>query len=438
MTGDALEVRLHENRAGRLERPDPARPRAFRFTYDSEYLRARNAIALSHALPLQAQPFEAELVRNWFAGLLPEAAARESIARDLRVDATDDFALLAAIGGECAGAVQLVRYGEVPKELEAQPVALAHTAIERWIHERPRSVLALSAGSKPLRLSLAGAQDKLPVIATADDAIFRPGTSQPSTHILKVPNPEFPKIVIREALGLSLARHAGLNVAGARLIRVPTLCLLLERFDRTLSERGETERVHQEDLCQAAGLGPEAKYDEFGGWNAAEFARFLRDEIRIGPQGLETFLHWLAFNVAIGNADAHAKNLSLLRQRDGSVTVAPFYDLVPTSLYRTVGRGLALGIGDAKTIDTVTRGDWNQFARRAGFGPEYVRSRYKAVLAAVAEALPAAAAELESFGLAAKELQADLNAVEGRVAALSEDRTLPEPIGAWDQRPDWG
>ena len=40
----------------------------------------------------------------FFVNLLPEGRVREAVARQLGLSATNDFGLLEAVGGECAGA----------------------------------------------------------------------------------------------------------------------------------------------------------------------------------------------------------------------------------------------------------------------------------------------------------------------------------------------
>lgn len=433
MSGAALDVFLHGRVVGQLDRPTPERPRAFVFRYGDDYLAHGQAVALSHSLPLQREPFVDARARNWFAGLLPEAAARESIARSLRLDGMDDFALLAAIGGECAGAVELWLPGARPTPHEVDPAPpIAAEQIENWIRARPRVPWLAPPGD--LRLSLAGAHDKLALVVEPDGTMHLPTGASPSTHLLKISSDEFPSLVIREALGLALARRAGLPVVDARLWFAPSPCLLVRRYDRERRSDGRVDRVHQEDLCQAMGLAPEAKYQDHGGSDAATCLRFLRDELRIGARGLDAFLHWLAFNVAIGNADAHAKNLSLLRARDGHVALAPHYDLVPTRLYPGVGRALAMNIGEATDIDRVAAADWERFAERAGLRPRYARQRARDTAAATLAGLDAAVAELLAAGAPVALLQADRDTLEPRLAAMAAEEPLPEPPHAWRQR----
>src|SRR3546814_1781881 len=75
-------------------------------------------LALSVALPLRAAPYAGAVVRNWFCNLLPEGAVRDAIAARLRIPERDDFALLAAVGGECAGAVSIRDPDMPPAQLQ--------------------------------------------------------------------------------------------------------------------------------------------------------------------------------------------------------------------------------------------------------------------------------------------------------------------------------
>lgn len=70
------------------------------FRYASEYL----GPPLSQALPVQDEAHPHAVCLAVFGGLLPEGQARESVARNAGVSAHNDFALLEAVGGDCAGA----------------------------------------------------------------------------------------------------------------------------------------------------------------------------------------------------------------------------------------------------------------------------------------------------------------------------------------------
>ena len=106
----------------------------------------------------------------FFGGLLPEGEPRRLIARRLGVSERNDFALLAAIGGDCAGAITLAPPDAAPDDVRGRDV--------EWLDGAQLSELIAGLSDRPMladedgeiRLSLAGAQDKLPVVI-ADDRV---------------------------------------------------------------------------------------------------------------------------------------------------------------------------------------------------------------------------------------------------------------------------
>jgi serine/threonine-protein kinase HipA len=198
-----------------------------------------------------------------------------------------------------------------------------------------------------LRLSLAGAQNKLPVLA--DDA--RLGITRgkpPSSHIIKKPDLELPELVVNEAYCLALARESGLDAAIAKPIAPDGQeGLLVERYDRRHPDgEAEIRRIHQEDFCQALGFLPEQKYEDETGPGVAECAALLRaHSVAPGPD-LLAFLDALLFNLLIRNSDAHSKNYSLLLDGDGAPRLAPLYDLLSAGVYGgRHGRRMAMKYG---------------------------------------------------------------------------------------------
>jgi serine/threonine-protein kinase HipA len=136
------------------------------FRYLPEWLGSKNAKPLSQSLPLRTEPFDDKVAKPFFAGLLPEGDKRAAVANILKVSSKNDFALLDGIGGECAGALILLEPGQTP------PVeAHASDSIDWLVEDQLTAVLEklpkrpLLAGESGLRLSLAGAQEKLPVVA---------------------------------------------------------------------------------------------------------------------------------------------------------------------------------------------------------------------------------------------------------------------------------
>lgn len=373
---DTLHVRLFDRHVGTLAITGEIRaPEEWLFTYDADYLNSPQPVALSVSLPLKAEPFVGAVARNWFGNLLPEGPVREAIASRLRIDVWDDFALLAAIGGECAGAVSIM-----PPDAQAASRDDEMLDLETLLAAQGEDIgeASLALIGTPRRLSLAGAQDKIAVVVSKDGAIRLPGAGEITTHILKPDSLRIRGLRDFEAFGLALARSAGLAVAASSIVTVAGhKALLIERYDRHMNADGQRARLHQEDFCQALGYPSEHKYEAVGGPTLTVCAQLLRQKLRLGPVAVQTFLDWVVFNAVIGNADAHAKNLALLCEPGGTRRLAPFYDLVPTIAIseRLIDRKPALSIGHAARIDDVSIDDWQQFAKATGYASRFVRQR---------------------------------------------------------------
>src|ERR1700731_2545928 len=223
-----LDVYLHEQLTGHLIQDDGGQ---MSFEYLESWLVRPGAAALSQSLPLRKERFPAKECRGFFGGILPEESKREIIARNLGISARNDYAMLEQIGGECAGAVTFLPAGqELPKrdyhyrKLDAKELA----GILRELPKRP-----LLAGEKGIRLSLAGAQDKVAVRIEGEE-VSLPLGGAPSTHILKPAVESFEGVVFNEALCMTLAAAAGLPTAAVEARNVDgTDYLLVERYDRT-------------------------------------------------------------------------------------------------------------------------------------------------------------------------------------------------------------
>ena len=205
-----LEVWLFDAHVGTLAQIDGR----LGFTYAPDWLASKDATPLSQSLPLQAAPFDDRSTRPFFAGLLPEGDKRKGVAQALHVSRQNDFALLDGIGGECAGAVTLLEPGQTPQPLDAPDAVRWLDAAElgRTIDEMPSR--PMRAGDADLRLSLAGAQDKLPVVAEGG-RIGLPRFGTPSTHILKPNIPGIEASVLNEGFCMALAAALKLDVAPA-------------------------------------------------------------------------------------------------------------------------------------------------------------------------------------------------------------------------------
>jgi serine/threonine-protein kinase HipA len=160
-----------------------------RFQYTESWLDNPNAVALSYSLPLRKERFGPRECRGFFGGILPEASNREIIARNLGISPRNDFAMLEQIGGECAGSVMFLPSGVALPERDDRYRSLSSRELAEILRTLPRRPLL--AGEDGVRLSLAGAQDKL-AVHVADGRISIPLGGSPSTHILKPAIERFP------------------------------------------------------------------------------------------------------------------------------------------------------------------------------------------------------------------------------------------------------
>jgi len=359
------------------------------FAYAPEYRTRPGAIPLSLSLPLSHEgPFVEGPARLFFANLLPEGAQRAMLARRFGLSEQNDFGLLAEIGGDCAGALSVLPPDAVPDETEGyRPVD--RPALADAVRRLPRQPLL--AGETGVRLSLAGVQPKLPVWYR--DGAFQLPLGGPSTHIIKPPieggDARFRGAVHNEAFVMRLARAAGLPVPHVEIIDLEPAALLVERYDRRIEPAGRVRRLHQEDFCQALGVGPDQKYEADGGPALGDCFRLVRDRVTPPAPAVGALLDWVVFNALVANADAHAKNLSLLLREDGP-TLAPFYDLLCTAAWDGLTERMAMRIGGESRPEWMQQRHWQRFAEACDLNWRLVRDR----LRDAARRLPGLAAQV--------------------------------------------
>ena len=387
----ALDVFFHAERIGRLERLPGAK---LRFEYTAKWVRQGGA-QLSLSLPLGEEPYEDDRCRPFFSGLLPEGEFLKSIARRFHVSADNPFAVLSEIGGECAGAVSLVAAG-------AEPPSLG-TSVPKWLDEGGLGLLLAELPDRPLladpggddegiRLSLAGAQDKLPVL-WMDDRVGITRGHPPSTHIIKVPLRAVDDMVANEAYCMNLASVAGLNAAEVRPIAAGGReGLLVYRYDRTAVNGEEgIHRIHQEDFCQALGYYPEEKYQAHGGPGVAQCAALVRAHSAAPGADILALLDALVFNLLIGNADAHSKNYSLILEGNESPRLAPLYDLLSTRVYgHRFDRKMAMKYGGEYRPERIRGRHLDRLASDLDLPPKGLRRRVGELLERVQASLETA------------------------------------------------
>jgi serine/threonine-protein kinase HipA len=358
-----------------------------RFAYAPEWLVDASRSSISFSLPKQPQPFRQSQCRPFFAGLLPEESQRDRIAGALGISKSNDFAFLDALGGDVAGALSLWPEGVVPPPPEptTTPRPLSDDELVELLEMLPKRPLL--AGREGLRLSLAGAQTKLPVIVV-DDRVALPAPGQPTTHILKPAIARFPHTTENEALVMMLAAAVGLPVAPvvARTVGGRPY-LLVTRYDRRFDASGRAHRLHQEDFCQALGIPPERKYAVEGGPTFKTGFDLLRRATTVPAVAVLALLDAAIFNLIVGNADAHGKNFSLLYQAAG-VTLAPFSDLLATVAYPDLSPNLAMKIAKRAMLDEIGPATWPAFADDIGLAASFVRRRVKELSDAVVAQVP--------------------------------------------------
>ena len=392
---DRLNVWLRGDLVGYLALNQYGEPE---FVYAENWLAKEGAHPISASLPLQTEAFDRRASLPFFEGLLPEAAQRTAVAQALGVSERNEFRLLEELGGEVAGAVEIWPEGTKPvgNAPSNAPKPFCDDDLIALIDKLPTRPM-LAGGEDGLRLSLAGAQAKLPVICS-DSGIALPAPGQPTTHILKPEIERFDGTSENEAFCMRLAAAVGLDTAPVDYCEIgETRFLLVERYDRE-TENGETIRLHQEDFCQALGFTSAKKYARDGGPVFRHcFDLLRRVSTRPAAETLK-LLDAALFNAIIGNADAHAKNFSLLYRRDATV-LAPLYDLLSTVAYDDLSQRFAMKIGGRRTLEELHSADFDKFAKDIEFRAPFIRRRLKEIAEAIIEK---AGVTLDGLGLSEK------------------------------------
>ena len=372
-----LDVYLHDELVGHLIQNESGQTV---FEYVQNWLDRPGATALSVSLPLRRERFSRNECRSFFAGILPDEGQREIIARNLGISARNDYAMLERIGGECAGAVTFIPSGQpLPvrnyhyRKLSSKELAV----IFKDLPKRP-----LLAGEEGIRLSLAGAQDKIAVRIEGGE-ISLPLGGAPSTHILKPSVERFAGVVFNEALTMQLAAAVGLPAANVEVRTAEKIDYLsVERYDRAHVQSGSAstlERLHQEDFCQALNIAPEMKYQKEGGPSLKTCFAILREVSSAPVIELARLLDTVTYNYLVGNNDAHGKNFSLLYDHVGTadqeIRLAPLYDAISTVYYAELSNEMAMKIGREYKSERVTAADFEKLADEAGLAKPIVRRR---------------------------------------------------------------
>lgn len=304
------------------------------FAYAREWLGHPQCRGLSLSLPAFAGRHVGDGLKDWIENLLPDnTQIRQRLGRILAVNPADTFALLGALGRDCAGAVELYPEGGTPPSPLRESKPLGESDIETLLSNLPDKPLGITRDSD-FRISLAGAQRKTALLA-GQGGWARPLHATPTTHILKAPigmlsggRFDLSESCENEWLCLAIARSLGLPAAKARLGKFgKERALIVERFDRRAADDGVIVRLPTKDMCQALGVPADRKYQSDGGPGIREIMELLRHSET--PQTDRR--HFLAMQVLLwllNSTDGHAKNYSIFLGAGGSFCLAPFYDIL--------------------------------------------------------------------------------------------------------------
>ena len=328
------------------------------------YLPDYAGLPLSLSMPISNRAYATREVDAYFMGLLPdEEHVRRVAGRRFGASANNPFALLAHMGLDCPGAVQ------VCKPEEAQRVADSGSLIQLTEEEISQRLSPASGRATDTwlreheRWSLGGAQAKF-ALRKEGDAWYECHGGAATSHILKPGIAGMRLEALDEYLTMRIAKACGIPCEDVNYIEfcgVPAIVAL--RYDRMRGANG-IMRLHQEDFCQALSVMPAKKYAEDGGPSTPDILRVLGKTTQ-AQTNIETFAAMLFFNYLTCSPDAHAKNYSLLHLAPNRCVLAPLYDVASALPYDlTAGKPLrmAMSIGGENRQGMVGRTQVERFA----------------------------------------------------------------------------
>lgn len=387
-----------------------------RFRYAQSWIESPDGHSVSFSLPLQEQEFDHEASTNFFENILPEEDSRIVLARASRLDQKDVFGFLRRFGRECAGALAILPEGESPiPDNEYEDVTEQLESILR-----DRKIMGIGVGLVAVtgaRLSLAGAQDKLPV-RYAKGRFYLPVRYAATTHIIKPENPRFHGLAVNEYFCMCLARHMGLPVADHHIVSIgDTPLYITQRFDRETTPAGNVRRLHQEDFCQALGVNATKKYEELGGPGFRQCLNLVSAHHFSEAVSASSFFTRAAIlNYLIGNNDAHSKNFSILRTP--LPCLAPLYDLVSTEIYPGLDQRVSMSIGGRFVKNRIDADSWERFAHEMQREPEDFFDELRNMAETALGKMPDALMECKTYDADGNVLQRLRECVENNASTL--------------------
>ncbi len=386
------------------------------FQYDHAWVESEDGRPLSLSLPfsLDQAPIKGKPVETYFDNLLPDSEPiRKRLQDRFHTASRSSFELLAAIGRDCVGAIQLLAVGEPPQEvhrIDAQP--LTDVQVEKaLIHAVSPPSFAEHLAADDFRISIAGAQEKTAFLRHKG-RWCRPSGSTPTTHIFKLPmglvgnmQADMTSSVENEWLCAKILAAYGLPVASCDMGQFGSQkALIVERFDRQLHSSGKYWlRLVQEDFCQASATPSSMKYERDGGPGMLDIAKILRGSVN-RDNDLACLLKAQILFWMLAASDGHAKNFSIRLLSQGRYQLTPLYDVL--SIWPVIGNGakqiswhnarLAMSIrGKNKhyLMKDIQRWHFNETAARCGLG-ETAEPLINEILVATPKVIAAIHAEI--------------------------------------------
>jgi serine/threonine-protein kinase HipA len=364
---------------------------AMEFAYDDSWRAADEARPLSLSLPLtlDAHTHKGAAVEAYFDNLLPDSEPiRRRLQDRFHAASRGAFDLLAAIGRDCVGAVQLLPPDEAPadiRKIDAHPLTTAAVAAELAGVTSPDSP---GGELEDFRISIAGAQEKTAFLRH-QGKWCRPIGSTPTTHIFKLPlglvgnrQADMRTSVENEWLCARIVAAFGIPVAHCEIGEFgASKVLIVDRFDRALHSSGKYWlRLMQEDFAQATGTPWHRKYQADGGPKLVDLARILRGS-RESQRDLTTLFRAQLLFWMLAATDGHAKNFSIRIHAGGRFELTPLYDVL--SAWPIIGRKaneiplekvkLAMALPGERPryhLQSIQRRHFEALAKKLGLGAE--------------------------------------------------------------------
>ena len=354
-------------------------------------------------------------VLPFLQGLFPDhPGALAAFARLVGANSVQPFALLEKTGIEVAGAVEFFpdENNGVSEGFTTSP--LSHEQIGRQLEE----VLAVYADQNQNffsfpRLSLAGAQPKIALHRMPDGTWAVPTRDLASTHIVKPVTQTLRDIDVIEFLTMTAARTVGLEVANSELVEFDNVrCFVSQRFDRQFRD-GSLKRVHQEDFCQSLSVHPNKKYQMDGGPGVSAVKRIAQEILNVDQRTalLQRFFRAFVFNSLAGCSDAHAKNYSLLLDRE-NVRLTPLYDLSTTLAFPFIQQVSAMSVNSKWRFDSFRLKDFLVEGVRMGLEADFCTSVVRETESNIVQAFEQAAVEMARYELSGESAKMVSQAVQ--------------------------